>query len=113
MPFIDLKTNIEITSEKEKILKTKLGKSAQCIGKSENWLMIGFEDKCRLYFRGDNSQPMAFVEVKLYGRADRKSYDNMTGEITEILNEVLGIDPVQIYVKYEEVQYWGYNGNNF
>ena len=113
MPFIDVKTNIEINSEKEKILKTKLGKSAQCIGKSENWLMIGFEDKCRLYFKGDNSQPMAFVEVKLYGRADRKSYDNMTGEITEILNEVLGIAPAQIYVKYEEVQYWGYNGSNF
>ena len=37
----------------------------------------------------------------------------MTGEICKIFNEELGIEPNRIYVKYEEVANWGWNGENF
>lgn len=114
MPYISTKTNVTISKDKEKSIKTKLGKAIELIpGKSENWLMVAFEDQCSLYFKGNADQPIAFVEVKLFGSANSLSYDKLTAEITTILKEELEIAPNQIYVKYEEVQNWGWNGNNF
>lgn len=114
MPYISTKTNVTISKDKEKVIKTKLGKAIELIpGKSENWLMLAFEDQCSLYFKGNSDQPIAFVEVKLFGSSNASAYGKLTTEITTILKEELEIAPNQIYVKYEEVQNWGWNGNNF
>lgn len=114
MPFINTKVNVEISEEKEKILKEKLGKAIELIpGKSEQWLMLGFEDNVKLYFRGDNSYKIAFVEVKVFGSENKNAFNALTGRICEIFNEVLGIDPDKVYVKYEAVANWGWNGGNF
>ena len=50
MPFINSKISITISKEQETKLKTELGKAIELIpGKSENWLMTGFEDGYHLY----------------------------------------------------------------
>lgn len=114
MPYINTKLNIELPKDKEISIKEKLGKAIALIpGKSENWLMLGFEDQGRMYFRGDGAQPMAFVEVKGYGKSSKDAYNKLTAEITQILNSELSIATDHIYVKYEECEYWGWNGNNF
>jgi phenylpyruvate tautomerase PptA (4-oxalocrotonate tautomerase family) len=114
MPFISTKTNIEITKEKEASIKQKLGKAIELVpGKSEAWLMLSFEDKVNMYFNGQSDKPVAFVEVKLFGGASAGAYDKLTAAVTKILNEELDISPSQIYVKYEEVKTWGWNGSNF
>ena len=114
MPFTNTKVSVPITPQQETQLKTQLGKAISVIsGKSENWLMLNFEDNCRMYFHGDNSKPLAFVEVKIYGSATPHEYSQLTQLITDILGKVLGISPNCIYIKYEEVEDWGYNGYNF
>lgn len=114
MPFINTKTNIAITKDKEEIVKQKLGKAIELIpGKSESWLMVSFEDQCSLYFKGQSDKAIAFVEVKIFGSASKDAYNNLTAGITKILNEELSILPDQIFVKYEEVSNWGWNGSNF
>jgi len=114
MPYINTKTNIMISQEKEVAIKKKLGKAIELIpGKSENWLMVSFEDQCSLYFKGESDKAIAFVEVKIFGSSSGSTYDKLTGAITNILNEELGIKPNQVYVKYEEVSNWGWNGSNF
>lgn len=114
MPFINTKTNMEIPKEKEQLLKEKLGKAIECIpGKSEAWLMLNFEQSCHMYFKGSCDKPMAFIEVKIFGNASEDVFNTMTAKITEIINEVLSIERGQIYVKYEEVKFWGWNGSNF
>lgn len=114
MPYIQTKVNVKITQQAETALKVKLGQAITNIpGKSEQWLMLSFEDQATLYFQGSNEQPTAFVEVKIYGKAAPTAYDRMTAEITGILQEELGISPDHIYVKYEETSYWGWNGHNF
>ncbi|MBQ9984315.1 MAG: hypothetical protein IJP29_06970 [Lachnospiraceae bacterium] len=113
MPFIDSKVSVSISEEQEKEIKTRLGQAISLIpGKSEAWLMTGFEDNYHLYFRGDNSQPMAFVEVKVFGGENPTAFDTLTSEICKIFNEVLGIAADHIYVKYEVVKNWGWNGAN-
>ena len=114
MPFINSKVSVSISEEQEKELKTRLGQAITLIpGKSESWLMTGFEDNYHLYFRGDNSQPIAFVEVKVFGGENPSAFDALTGEICKIFGEVLGIAADHIYVKYEAVKNWGWNGANF
>ena len=115
MPFIDSKVSVKISEEQEKELKSRLGKAVSLLpGKSESWLMTGFQDDYHLYFRGDNSEPMAFIEVRLFGSGSNKSaYSKMTAEITGIFQDVLGIAPDHMYIKYSATPDWGWSGSNF
>ena len=113
MPFINTKTSVEITPDKEALLKEKMGTAIRHIGKSESWLMLNFDDKRRLYFKGDNKEPMAMVEIALFGKASDSQYDALTEELTKEISSILSIKPSNIYIKYEEVEHWGYNGFNF
>lgn len=114
MPFINVKVNVEITPEKEEKIKSEFGRAIALIpGKSEKSLMIAFEDNCRMYFRGSSDDPIAFVEIKLFGSTTKEAYSAVTLAVTSALNRELSIDTSQIYVKYEEVTNWGCNGLNF
>lgn len=113
MPFINVKTNISINKEKEEIIKSEIGNSMNIIGKTENWLMMNFEDSQRMYFGGNDEGPIAFVEVNLYGGAGKDAYNKLTARITDVLNCELQILPNKIYVKYFETGSWGFNGSNF
>lgn len=113
MPFISTRTNQEITKEKEASIAEKLGRAITILGKSESWLMLDFQDHCRMYFKGDHTGAYAYVEIKLFGRGTNDAYDKMTAEVTRIIAGELGIAGDGIYVQYEEVEHWGYNGINF
>ena len=114
MPFIDSKVSVKITEEQEKELKTRLGQAISLIpGKSENWLMTGFEDDYHMYFRGDNSEPIAYIEVRIFGGPNKAAFQKMTEEITIIYGDVLGIAPDHMYIKYSATPDWGWNGGNF
>ncbi len=113
MPYIQTRTNTKIDKEKELAIKSKLGEAISLLGKGENWLMVEFVPECNMYFRGSDQEMIAYVDIKLYGRSDRDSYDKMTNVVTQILGEELGISSDHVYVSYQEVDNWGWNGNNF
>ncbi len=113
MPFIDSKISVAVSDEKKEIIKTKLGKAVATLGKSENFLMVGFDDEYDLYFAGDKVDKGAYVAVSLYGNASPGAYSDMTGEICEIFMEELGIPGDKVYVTYRGVSDWGWNGRNF
>lgn len=114
MPFIDSKVSVKVSKEQEKELKTRLGQAISIIpGKGESWLMVGIEDEYSLYFRGDDSEPMAFVEVRIYGGPNKDAFEKMTAELTKIYGDVLGIAPDHMYIKYSATTDWGWNGSNF
>lgn len=114
MPFIGSKVTVKISPEKEEIIKAKLGKAISLIKrKAETFLMVGFEDEYKLYFAGEKLEKGAFVEIKIFGKANDEEYENLTAEVCNIYNEELGIPKNKIYVKYEEIDHWGWNGTNF
>ncbi len=113
MPFINTKTNLALTQDQKTAVKRRFGEAVGCLGKSEAFLMVGFEPEVDLYFKGDNTQPLAFVEVKLFGDAQPSAYDRMTAATCTILQEELGISPANIYVQYAPCDHWGWNGRNF
>ncbi|MBQ8311465.1 MAG: hypothetical protein IJX80_10685 [Clostridia bacterium] len=113
MPFINTKLNRPLSAEKEEILKARLGEAITLFpGKSEYWLMLNFSENERMWFRGYNNFPIAYVEVQLFGHADSATCSKMTGKICKIFHEELNIHPEHTYVKYEFVDEWGWNGEN-
>jgi len=113
MPFINSKVSVKMTDAQKESIKSKLGEAIAVLGKSESWLMVGFEDDYCLYFKGEKSEKLAMVEVALFGKASALAYSKFTAQVCNIFGEVLDITANQIYVKYEEVTHWGWNGDNF
>ena len=114
MPFINSRVSVSVTKEQEASLKDKLGKAISIIpGKSEKWLMIEFADGCNLYFQGNKEEPTAFIEVKVFGSIPESCLDKLTETICDIYETELQVKKDRIYVKYEEVGKWGWNGSNF
>ena len=112
MPFINVKTNREVSDEKVNIIKTELGKAITAIpGKSEMWLMVCVEGEKKLFFRGENV-PAAMVEVSVYGNASQSALSDLTARITGILTETLSLSPDCVYVSYTMMDTWGWNGSN-
>lgn len=113
MPFINTKYSGDISAEQENELKSAFGKAVSVLGKSESWLMVGFEPNVSLYFKGNKPEKAAFVEVSLFGDAGASAYSKMTAEICADLGKVLGVPSDKVYVKYSPVDNWGWNGSNF
>lgn len=113
MPFINTKVTTEITFEQEEVLKARLGKALSLIGKPEAYLMLQFEENCRLWFAGTNDEDTAYVEVALLHSASKASYEKLTEEICNILSEELSIPSSRIYVKFSETEFWGHDGYMF
>ena len=114
MPFINSKVSVKVTPEQRDELKTRLGEAISIIpGKSESWLMLNIEDEQDMYFRGDNSEPIAFVVVNMFGDSNREAFEQMTSELTKIYGDILGVSADHMYIKYAASRDWGWNGSNF
>ena len=114
MPFINVKTNKNLTDEKKLELENKLSDAISLIpGKSDRYLMLAVEDEVSMMFHRDTDCGIAMVEVKIFGSSDKQSYTKLTQRICEILEAEAGVSPDCCYVKFEEVSLWGYNGFMF
>ena len=81
-------------------------------GKSEQWLMLAWQDDADMAFQGKDA-PCAMCEVKLYGASTAANYNRLTGALCRILEEEAGIPQSRVYVTYDEVEHWGFDGENF
>ena len=113
MPYINARLTNTVSKEDEILLKEKLGQAITLLGKGEAYLMVEISDQCRLYFGGKNDTDIAYFEVKLLGKARREQYEALTARICEIVQEQFGIPGDKVYVKFEEVDHWGFNGFMF
>ena len=114
MPFIETKTSVSVSREQLENLKKAFAEAIEIIpGKSEQWLMINTVGGCDMAFRGDAVTPCAMVKVEIFGKAKDSEYDRLTAAICERVSAILRVPSDRIYVRYEEVEHWGYNGFNF
>ncbi|MBC8061653.1 MAG: tautomerase family protein [Clostridiaceae bacterium] len=114
MPYINSTLTVKVTDEKKEIIKSKLGEIITEIpGKSEEWLMVGFKDDHTLFFRGERKEKAAFVEIKIFGTTDKKYKEVITSKVSILIEEELNIPKDSIYITFEEVKDWGWNGSMF
>lgn len=115
MPFINVKTNADLTEETMENIKRELGDAITVFpGKSESWLMVAIEKNVPMWFRGRNSGTIVYAEVKIFANDITSSIaDTMTKEMTEILSSQTGAPGDSIYITYTACKDWGWNGGNF
>jgi len=114
MPFIISRINIPVTREQETRLKRGLGKAIELVpGKTEDSLLLSFEDSSRLYLRRDNGQPMAYITVAVFGNPFHCGYEQLSVAIANLFQETLGIERTHIFIKYEDIPSWSVGGWTF
>lgn len=114
MPFIMSKVNVPIDAKQEIKLKSRLGKAMELLpGLSEKYLLAGFESDCHFYLRGKNDEPIAYIEVSIFGNGNHLGYENFSVAVTKIFVEVLHIPPQNIYIKFNDIAAWSVGGMFF
>ena len=113
MPFVFTKVNVSVTREQELQLKAGLGKAISLVpGKSEEYLLCGFEDNCHLYLRGEGEAPIAFVQANIFGNESHAGYDKFTLAVTRLFCDVLSMAPDHVYLNFADIPDWGVAGVN-
>ena len=85
MPFIMSRVNVSLNSAQEFQLKSRLGKAIELLpGLSEKYLLAGFESNHHFYLRGDNIQPIAFIEVSIFSNENHVGCEDFSAEVTKI-----------------------------
>lgn len=111
MPFIMSRVNVKVPKNKELMLKKRLGKAISNVpGKSEDVLMVGIQDQIPLYLRGQGNEPLAYIEVSIFGTEQHIGYRGLNKDITLAFEDVLGIQPDHLYIKYDDISSWGVQG---
>lgn len=113
MPMINSKITVSLSQEKMDTLKSELGKAVSVMGKSETYLMVGFEDNYSLYFGGKKLEKGAFVEVKVLGKVNAEQSAKMSEKICTLFENELSIPADKIYITYSGYENWGWNKGNF
>lgn len=113
MPFINVKTSVKLSEQLKLEIENKLTEAIPLLpGKTSNYFMCAVEDNISMMFHGDK-QPTAFVEVKIFGKSTREAYTDLTAAICDVMNDCAGVAPDYCYVKFEEVENWGFNKRLF
>ena len=110
MPYIAINTAQKLSEAQKEKLKTELGRLIPIIPtKSEAGLLINFSDSKTFYMAGENVNG-AFIEVRLYGKADFEPKKKLTEEIFEMFTRELGIKKEHMYLNILELDNWGTAG---
>ena len=113
MPFIELKTNINVNQNlKEEAFEFLNDHISILSGKNKEWLMINIIDNQNMMFKGDKS-PLIMIEVKTYLEPSKQDLDKLTLILSNYFSNTFNIPIDQIYVSYFPLENWGYAGYNF
>jgi phenylpyruvate tautomerase PptA (4-oxalocrotonate tautomerase family) len=114
MPFINSKLTVKLSEANKENLKAKMGDIISEIpGKSEEWLMVSFNDGDTIYFRGNKMDKAAFIDVRIFGKAERQHKNKVAQLLCSLLESEINIPQENIYVTFSEVEDWGWNGELF
>ncbi len=114
MPYINATFSKKLTEQEKTALKSGFGKAIECIkGKNESWLMVAIKDEVDMYFKGDNSEKCAYIDVAVFGTTSKSDCNEMTGVLCKLVSDVTGTSPDRTYVTYTDRDKWGWNGSNF
>lgn len=113
MPFIDCKFSKQLTAEEKQNVKSGLGKLVSILHKPESYLMVGIDDNYDLYFAGKKLSSGAYISISLFGNPAPADCEKMTSAVCGLLKDELGIDGASVYITYQGIENWGYDGSNF
>ncbi|MDF1583599.1 MAG: phenylpyruvate tautomerase MIF-related protein [Methyloprofundus sp.] len=114
MPFMKLRTNVVIDSEKTSVLMSELSQLlAHETSKPERYVMIDVQGDRNMMFAG-STESLAFVECKSIGLSTAQA-KSLSKSISELLSMRLQLSAERIYIEFSHcpAEYWGWNGSTF
>jgi phenylpyruvate tautomerase PptA (4-oxalocrotonate tautomerase family) len=110
MPYIAINTVQKLSEEKQEKVKAELGRLISIIPtKTEAGLLVDFSGDRGIYKAGAKVNG-AFVETRLYHKADFEAKKNFTEGVFELFSRELGIDKANMYLNILEFDNWGSGG---
>ena len=110
MPFINVKTSAKLSDEQIGQIVKEMGQAITLFpGKSEAYLMVNVEPSCCLYFKGNDNENTAFVDVAIFGNSTKEYCGLVTHKVCDVLEEIAGIPSDRTYVKFEFNTLWGHD----
>jgi phenylpyruvate tautomerase PptA (4-oxalocrotonate tautomerase family) len=110
MPYIQVNVSQTLKEHQKEQLKATLGEAITLIpGKTEAVTMVDIADGRAIYLDG---KPVngGFIDLRLYGAADRASKEALTEALFEAMDKLLGISPQHLYLNIFEMDSWGVGG---
>ena len=63
-----------------------------------------------LYLRGNNNERIAYIEVSIFNNEEHIAYEEFSAELTKIFVDVLNVPPLNVYIKYFDINAWSVGG---
>jgi len=114
MPYLQIQTNVEVTTEKQtKLLKAASHTVASALNKSENYVMIALQTDIPMLFAGSD-EPLAFVQLQSLGLAEQQTED-LSQVLCDFVEQHLNIAKARVYIEFASPprSMWGWNGKTF
>ena len=114
MPLLKLETTVAVSEDKRKALLAALSKAvAGTIGKPEQYVMVSIGQAAMMM--SGKADGAAFVEIRSIGGLSGEVNRKLSQQVSELLNDSLGIPPDRVYLNFCDVQAgnWGWNGSTF
>jgi len=110
MPYIAINTSEKLSSTQKEKIKSELGRLITVIPtKTEAGTLVDLSDSRTIYKGGVNVSG-AFIDVRLFHKADFESKKKFTEETFEMLSRELGLKKENMYLAIAEYENWGTAG---
>jgi hypothetical protein len=110
MPYLAVNVSQKLSAAKKEILKAEFGRLITIIpGKAEADLMVDLADDRAMYM-GSGAVPCAYIDLRVYTKADGEAKNRFTRAAFALLTRELGIKPEHQYLTITEFDHWGYDG---
>ena len=74
------------------------------------YVMVNVEPEADLWLAGEKLTHGAYVGVALMGELQNADCDAFTAKVCEIFKQELGIDGAKVYVTFQTINQWGWDG---
>ena len=110
MPYIAINAAQKLSDAQKEKIKTELGRLITIIPtKTEAGTLVDFSDS-RTFYKGGENVSGAFIDVRLFHKADYEPKKKFTEETFEMLSRELGLKKENMYLSITEYENFGAGG---
>ena len=114
MPFVQARISKSLSdSEKTSLQKAITAIIQDELRKPAGFIMTGIEDDYNLWLGDNKLDNGAMISVQQFGIANRDAYNAITQRLCDYLKTALGTPSDKVYVTFQSINEWGWNGQLF
>lgn len=111
MPFVQARISKDLSdSEKTALQKELTSIIKDELNKPAGFIMTGIEAGYDLWLGENKLDNGAMISIQQFGCANRDAYNAVTQRICDYLKSALGTPSDKVYVTFQSINEWGWNG---